>query len=164
MACKTLHTFFLVFALLFILLSPHAARAIEAQAAPVAAGDQATQEIEALRKELKEKPDDTLAIRLGHLLLKTGDANGALQAFDEALRLNPRSFEARIGRGSALGSKGDYAGAEEVLRDALALNPHPERVHYELGRLFEKQGDFTRAIAEYKEGLKKFEEGKGGSH
>jgi len=48
----------------------------------------------------------------------------------------------------------------EALRRALVLNPHPVRVHYELGLLYEKQGDFGKAVAEYKEGLKKYQEGK----
>jgi hypothetical protein len=40
------------------------------------------------------------------------------------------------------------------------LNPNPVRVHYELALLYEKRGEFARAIAEYKEGLIKYQEGK----
>ncbi len=148
----------------FALLSAHPAKAASAvQTTPVAAGQQASQEIEALRKELQKKPGDTGFIRLGNLLLETGDVNGALQAFEDALRLNPRSFEARVGKGAALGRLGKFAEAGDILTGALALNPHPARVHYELGILYEKQGEFGKAIAEYKEGLK-YQEEKGGSH
>lgn len=117
-------------------------------------------EIEALRGEMKEKPTDAAAIRLGQLLLGQGALNEAMEAFDAAVRLNPRSFEARVGKGIALGRQGEFAKAEQVLRDALVLNPNPVRVHYELGQLYEKQGDFGKAVSEYKEGLKKFQEGK----
>jgi Tfp pilus assembly protein PilF len=76
------------------------------------------------------------------------------------LRLNPRSFEARIGKGVVLGRQGELDKAEQLLRDALVLNPNPVRVHYELALLYEKRGEFARAIAEYKEGLIKYQEGK----
>ncbi len=158
-------TLFVIPLFVLALLSPHPAKAAPAaQAAPVAAGGQTTQEIEALRKELQEKPGEAAFIRLGNLLLETGDANGALQAFEDALRLNPRSFEARTGKGVVLGRQGKFAEAGDVLAGALALNPHPARVHYELGILYEKQGEFGKAIAEYKEGLNKKQEEKGGSY
>jgi tetratricopeptide (TPR) repeat protein len=116
-------------------------------------------ELESLRKELKETPTETSALRLGELLLKKGASDEALATFNRALGMNPRSLEAKIGRGVALGRMGETEKAEQALREALPLNPNPARVHLELGRLFEKRGDFARAIAEYKEGLKRFREG-----
>ena len=117
-------------------------------------------EIEALRGEMKEKPTDSAACRLGELLLGKGALNEAMAAFDDVLKLNPRSFEARVGRGIVLGRLGKFAESEQQLRDALVLNPNQVRVHYELGRLYEKHGDFGKAVSEYKEGLKKYQEGK----
>jgi Flp pilus assembly protein TadD len=115
--------------------------------------------IEALRIEMKEKPSDATALRLGQLLLKNGANGEALLSFDEALKLNPRSVEAKVGKGIALGRRGEYARAEQLLRDALGLNPNPARVHYELGVLFERRGDFAGAVSQYKEGLKRYREG-----
>ena len=109
---------------------------------------------------MKERPTDSAASRLGQLLLGKGALNEAMEAFDAALKLNPRSFEARVGKGIVLGRQGEFAKAEQVLRDALVLNPNPVRVHYELGMLYEEQGDFDNAVSEYKEGLKKYQEGK----
>jgi Flp pilus assembly protein TadD len=116
-------------------------------------------ELESLRKELKETPTETSALRLGELLLKKGASDEALASFNRALEMNPRSLEAKIGRGVALGRMGETVKAEKALREALPLNPNPARVHLELGRLFEQRGDFARAVAEYKEGLKRFQEG-----
>lgn len=56
--------------------------------------------------------------------------------------------------------EGKISDENEALRRALLLNPRPVRIHYELGLLYEKQGDFGKAVAEYKEGLKKHQEGK----
>ena len=111
-------------------------------------------EIEALRSEMKEKPADSTALRLGQLLLKNGDNGEALLSFEEALKLNPRSVEAKVGKGIALGRQGEYGKAEQALREALPLNPNPSRVHYELGVLCERRGDFAGAVSEYKEGMK----------
>ena len=129
---------------------------------PAVSGDgNISVEIEPLRHEMNEKPGETTAVRLGQLLLRKGDLDGALGSFEDALRFNPCSFEARIGKGIVLGRRGEYGKAENILRDALVLNPKPARVHYELGLIYEKQGDFGKAIVEYKEGLKKYREGEG---
>jgi cytochrome c-type biogenesis protein CcmH/NrfG len=117
-------------------------------------------EIEALRREMQEKPTDSAASLLGECLLRKGALNEAMAAFNEALKMNPRSFEARIGKGIVLGRQGQFEKAEAMLRGALILNPKPQRVHHELGLLYETKGDFARAIAEYKEGLKNYQEGK----
>lgn len=116
-------------------------------------------EIAGLRSEMKEKPADSTALRLGQLLLKKGENREALLSFEEALKLNPRSVEAKIGKGIAMGRLGEYGKAEQALREALPLNPNPARVHYELGVLCERRGDFAGAVSEYKEGLKRFQEG-----
>jgi Flp pilus assembly protein TadD len=116
-------------------------------------------EIEALRNEMKEKPADSTALRLGQLLLIKGDNGEALLSFEEALKLNPRSIEAKVGKGIALGRQGEYGKAEQALREALPLNPNPARVHYELGVLCERSGDFAGAVTEYKAGLKRYQEG-----
>jgi Flp pilus assembly protein TadD len=116
-------------------------------------------EIERLRSEMKVKPADSTALRLGQLLLKKGDNGEALLSFEEALKLNPRSVEAKVGKGIALGRQGEYDSAEQALREALPLNPNPARVHYELGVLCERRGDFSGAVSEFKEGLKRYQEG-----
>jgi len=117
------------------------------------------QEIETLRKEMNENPSGLSAVRLGDLLLKKGAADEALRSFEDALKINPRSLEGKIGRGVALGRLGDFGKAEQALRDALPLNPNPARVYYELGLLYERRGDFAKAVSEYKEGLKRYQEG-----
>jgi Flp pilus assembly protein TadD len=129
----------------------------EAKAKP--AEKDSSAEIERLRSGMKEKPDDSTALRLGQLLLNKGDNGEALQSFEEALKLNPRSVEAKVGKGIALGRQGEYGRAEQALRDALPLNPNPARVHYEIGILCERRGDFAGAVTEYKAGLQRHKEG-----
>jgi predicted Zn-dependent protease len=119
------------------------------------------EEIGQLTEEIKAAPADaSLHSRLGYLLLKKGDADGANRSFDAALLLNPRSHAAMTGKGIILARKGTLKEAEQILNEALVQNPNPVRTHYELGRVYEKLGDYDRAAAEYKEGIRKYEQGR----
>jgi len=99
-------------------------------------------------------------VTLGYLLLKRGSPQEAEKVFDEALSLNARYHDAMTGKGVALAGMGKDVAAEEWLQKALVLNPNPVRTYYELGLLYEKKGDFARAIAEYKKGVEKYQQGR----
>ena len=51
--------------------------------------------------------------------------------------------------------------AEQVLKAALDGNPNPVRTHYELGLVYEKEGAPDKALAEFKEGIAKYRQGRG---
>jgi len=99
-------------------------------------------------------------IRLGYLYVEKGSFEDAMRSFDAALQQNPRSHEAKTGRGVVLARQGHLKEAEEALKDALILNPNPVRTHYELGLVYAKAGDLEKAIAEFKDGIKKHEQGR----
>ena len=118
-------------------------------------------EIAAARANVTASPASAVPhVRLANLLLRKGSLDEALRSFDEALKLNPRMFDAKTGRGAVLARKGELKEAERVLREALLLNPNPVRTHYELGLVYEKLGDADKAMAEFKEGIKKHEQGR----
>lgn len=117
--------------------------------------------VELLKKGIEADPEFAQAhIRLGYLQLKRDDNSAALRSFEAALLLKPDSPAAKTGKGVAMAGKGDLKGAEVILKEALALNPNPVRTHYELGVVYQKLGFFTKAIAEYKEGIKQFKQGR----
>jgi tetratricopeptide (TPR) repeat protein len=64
------------------------------------------------------------------------------------------------GVGIILGRRGKLKEAEQTLKAALVQNPNPVRTHYELGLVYEKSGDLEKAIAEYKQGIKKYQQGR----
>jgi Flp pilus assembly protein TadD len=118
-------------------------------------------EIANARMLVKGDPSNaSLQIRLADLLVRKGALNEAMSSFDEALKLNPHAHEAKTGRGVVLARQGNLQEAEGVLKDALLLNPNPVRTHYELGLVYEKLGDQEKALAEFKEGIRKHEQGK----
>jgi len=119
------------------------------------------EEIAAARARITADPSQATAhVRLGYLLLKKGSLDEAMLSFDDALKLNPHSYDAKTGKGVILARKGNLQDAEEALKDALLLNPNPVRTHYELGLVYEKLGDTEKAVAEFKEGIKKHEQGR----
>ena len=119
------------------------------------------EEIAKAREGIKADPSNPSAhVRLGYLRIKKGALDEAMKSFDEAIRLNPRSYDAKTGKGIILARKGNQKEAEQVLKDALVLNPNPVRTHYELGLLYQQLGEFEKAVAEFKEGIKKHEQGR----
>lgn len=118
-------------------------------------------EIAAARESVKADPSNaSLHVRLGYLLIRKGALDDAMLSFNEALKYNSRSHEAKTGSGIVLARKGNLVEAVEVLRDALVLNPNPVRTHYELGLVYERLGDLDKAVAELKEGIEKHEQGR----
>src|SRR6266567_3832284 len=118
-------------------------------------------EIALARANVKADPANAvLHVRLGYLLVRKGALDDAVRSFDQALKINPRMFDAKTGRGVVLARKGEFKEAERVLQDAMVLNPNPVRTHYELGLVYEKLGDAEKAMAEFKEGIKKHEQGR----
>lgn len=77
-----------------------------------------------------------------------------------AAKENPYSAKAKIDLGLTLVRAGNGADAEKLFREALQDSPDPVRAHYGLGLIYEKQGDFVRSIAEYKEGIRKLQQGR----
>ena len=115
---------------------------------------QARQKITANPSSVQEQ------VSLGFLLLKKGALAEAQKAFDDALALNSSYHDALTGKGIVLARMGKDKEAEELLQKALVLNPNPVRTYYELGFLYEKRGDYTSAVAEYKKGIEKYQQGR----
>lgn len=119
------------------------------------------EEIAAAKANITTDPANaSFHVRLGHLFIRKGALDDAMRSFDEALKYNPRSNEAKTGRGIVLARKGNLAEAAEALKDALVLNPNPVRTHYELGLVYERLGELDKAVAELKEAIRKHEQGR----
>jgi tetratricopeptide (TPR) repeat protein len=98
-------------------------------------------------------------LRPGYRLLRQGDLQGAMRAFERALELHPRLAAARTGMGMVLARQGMLKEAEQALREALVLNPDPVRTLYELGLVYERLEDPGRAAATFREGIEKYRQG-----
>lgn len=139
------------------------AKSIDGEAVALARENDIDGAIEKVRKAIRADPTYELAhTRLGYLLLKKNELDEAMKSFEEALKIRAVSHAAKTGKGIVLSRKGDLAAAEAVLKDALSLNPDPVRTHYELGLVYEKlaQLEWEKAAAQFREGIRKFQEEK----
>jgi TolB-like protein/Flp pilus assembly protein TadD len=85
------------------------------------------------------------------------------QAFAQALKIDPRSIDARIGLASAimmgwqdatrLGPEQDQAKVEKLLREALDRDPNSGDAHASMGWLLNRQGRFGEARTELETAL-----------
>jgi hypothetical protein len=88
---------------------------------------------------------------IGKRKLADGDADGALLAFDHALRLDARHLDARNGRATALARTGRVDAAIATLRAALVDAPGAAHLHNNLGYLLMTQGRLEEASAALRE-------------
>lgn len=104
-----------------------------------------------LRKAVALQPDYALAyVVLGDLLETGGRIHEAIQAFNEAIRIEPGWFVPYYMYGKAESHVGTAKLPEAImaLRKAIALNPRFAHAHFELGSALEQAGRLQEASQE----------------
>lgn len=90
---------------------------------------------------------------LGLALQAEGDLDGAIQNFQDAIRINPFLADSHNNLGAALQVKGYLASAIQEYQTALRINPDYINAHVNLGAVLQIQGDLDGAIREYQQAL-----------
>jgi tetratricopeptide (TPR) repeat protein/tRNA A-37 threonylcarbamoyl transferase component Bud32 len=90
---------------------------------------------------------------LGIALLDQGDVTGAISAFQESLRLDPKDSFTHNNLGNALCIKGDLDGAIKACKEALRLDPKNYLAFNNLGIALRGKGKWDEAISAYQEAL-----------
>ncbi len=107
-----------------IQLTPKDAEAHFADAAVMSLSGAPDQSVNELERAVSLRPSDYgLWSELGLLRDQTGDTNGALAAFDEAVKRAPFYSQPRWNRGNVLLRKGQYEAAFNDLSQAAQSNP-----------------------------------------
>jgi len=91
--------------------------------------------------------------KLGFILYKMADSEGALHEAREALSQNPEDAEAHKIAGLALDNAQKFDAAVAEYKEALRLKPDYAVVHFDLGLLFDHMHDYDNAIGEYKRAI-----------
>lgn len=105
-------------------------------------------------KILLIEPDyATIWMQFGYSAIQLGKYPEALNAYNEALKLDPQNIEARIGYAHVVGKGGDYIQAMEILDDILGVHPDNAWGYYSrgevqlaYGKYDEAKSDLTKAI------------------
>jgi len=99
--------------------------------------------------ELEERGTLQAHLDRGRELIKEGDHEGAIRAFEAALEINPDSKHALDGIGRALHAQGRFAEAGLYARKTIALEPHNARGHASLGSCLLAQNQHQEALDAY---------------
>jgi len=112
---------------------------------------QAEQEYQAA---LKANPRDERSIlRMGEILQRRGDSEGAFKAFSNAVELDPSDSDAKLGLAKVLIEKNQLDQAQALLEETVRLEPTNATAHYRLGTLYRGKGraeDAKREIDLYR--------------
>ena len=92
---------------------------------------------------------------LGIALSDRGDLDGAIAAFKESVRLDPKFAFGHTNLGNDLRANGDPEGAITAYKDAIQADPEYAYAHYRLGSiLWDVKRDNDGAIASFKEAIR----------
>ena len=86
----------------------------------------------------------------GSVKSKKGDLEGALEDFEQAIKLNPNHTNAYNNRGIAKFKKGDLEGALEDYNTAIKLNPNYADAYYNRGIAYERLGRLKESKRDFK--------------
>jgi tetratricopeptide (TPR) repeat protein len=88
----------------------------------------------------------------GRVQFTQGDVDGAIAAYDEAVRLNPKFAFAHQNRGDAFKEKGEYARAIESYDRAIDLQAREPSIYASRGLMHFYIGNFPKAAADFTQG------------
>ncbi len=97
-------------------------------------------------KQAGRKPNPLWVLTLGGARRESDDTAGALEAFEETLRLDPGNVDARYWRADSLWTLGRSDEAIEDLRAVLTKAPDHPRAASNLGAALHKKGDIAGAL------------------
>ena len=122
--------------------------------------------LKTLRRGLTQQPDDRLlTVRMGVLLVQTGEYHQAIDFLEIAKEKDPDRSEVYYNLGQALTRNKDYSRGKQVLgyfrllqtsheeileyKTAIVLNPRDAMAYYRLGVVYARMERFAAAIQAY---------------
>ncbi len=125
-----------------------------AQPSQVVAEDKA---LDVLTEAIRANPNDAYAFAMRGFAWRElrKDLDVALGDYDEAIRLDPASVEARLGRGAIYRSKRDYDRAMADYDEAIRLDSNSPTAHAERAWLWRLKQDLDKAMADYSEAIRR---------
>jgi tetratricopeptide (TPR) repeat protein len=103
------------------------------------------------RAESRSREYPGLYARLGGVLAAAGDAAGASEAFEEAVKRGQGGSAASYNMGVVLSQKGQYAEAIPHLLKAVEADSRHKDAYRALGQAYRKTNDFTRMTNVYQD-------------
>jgi len=106
--------------------------------------------IEHLKVLLKHQADDVLYCRLGLAFAQLSDYKSAFNTYQQALKINPRAFQAYNNLGLAFVKINKINEAIKAFANALNINNNYAEAHYNVATQLDKIGRFSDAVTHYR--------------
>jgi tetratricopeptide (TPR) repeat protein len=90
----------------------------------------------------------------GAIFYNMKDYNEALQAYDNAIKINPLYAEAWANKGVALYDNGSYQEAIRAFNRSISIDPTEGWVWYARGSVYYRLGNYNESLKSYNEALK----------
>lgn len=131
---------------------PNDGTALREAGAAYAAIDEPGKALVLLTRAAELRPGDPECQRgLGWALEKTGDVDGAIQAYEKTLALDPKVSTARGRLAELLLGQGRKEAAVDVYREGFDRDPGTPSLYREFGSLLDRMGRTKEAAAAYRE-------------
>jgi Flp pilus assembly protein TadD len=92
-------------------------------------------------------------VSIGVALGQTGDINGAVERFRQAIALDPTNAGVRVDIGIALVQMGDLNGAAGQFSQAISLDPASASAHNGLGMVLARMGNLIGAATQFRQAV-----------
>ena len=106
------------------------------------------------RAEAEARARYAALISQGNADSKAGEYDRAIAAYNEAIRLDPKSAFAYVSRGDAYADKGDNDRAIADFNEAIRLDPKSALAFRSRGVAYADKGDNDRAIADFNKAIR----------
>ncbi len=113
------------------------------------------EESEALEEEIKQK-DNKSAIDyflLGIIYYQSKEYDKAIEAYEEAVKINPKDDSAYNNMGSAYANKKEYDKAIEAYKKAIEINPKYDSAYYNMGIAYDDKKEYDKAIDAFEKAI-----------
>ncbi len=131
------------------------AQAPESDLADAAASQSVRAQLDQLQAKLAVQPQNySLQNALGGLLLKAGDIDGAIKAFERAVELKPEYAQAHNNLGILRSRQGMTNEALQCFQKATELDTNYCEAHFNLGIAYLQRNEKEKAIQELRESLR----------
>jgi tetratricopeptide (TPR) repeat protein len=98
-----------------------------------------TEAVEQYKLAVKTNPTDPkAATRLGDIEVEMGNLDAGEKDYQQALKLQPNSADAKIGMANVLTERGDPAAAVPLLEQVIAADPSNYLAHFRLSTVYRK--------------------------
>jgi len=113
--------------------------------------DDAIKELEQSAKKNMHKAKDMHDLGVAYMERKMYDK--AIEAFNNALKIDPNYMSAYINLGYVFQYKEDYIKAIQSFEKAIILNPKSAKLYNTIGLLYDKMGNPDKAVVAYKKAV-----------